>query len=131
MDREYKESDFCTKDDGIKYVFKMFSIIYGSKITNHWGDMNVIAVMNVWKEMIGNYLTYRPILDFALNNLDPKGFVTTPMAFKELCSQAGRIPDKPHSMIEKQLTTDEKLELAKQKAIALKAIKKFTQGFGR
>lgn len=131
MDREYKESDFCTKEDGIKYVFKMFSIIYGSKITNHWGDMNVIAVMNVWKEMIGNYLTYRPILDFALNNLDPKGFVTTPMAFKELCSQAGRIPDKPHSMIEKQLTTDEKLELAKQKAIALEAIKQFTQGFGK
>jgi hypothetical protein len=127
MDREYKESDFCTKDDGIKYVFKMFSIIYGAKITNHWGDMNVLAVMNVWKEMIGNYLTYRPILDFALNNLDPKGFVTTPMAFKELCSQAGRIPVKPEATLTHQKTQAEIDAGIKMREEAMAKIKAFTQ----
>jgi hypothetical protein len=105
----------------------MFSIIYGSKITNHWGDMNVIAVMNVWKEMIGNYLTYRPILDFALNNLDPKGFVTTPMAFKELCSQAGRIPVKPETTLTHQKTQTEIEAGARMKEEAMAKIKEFTQ----
>ena len=124
---EYKESDFCTKEDGIRYVFKMFSIIYGSKITNHWGDMNVSAVMDVWKEMIGNYLTYRPILDFALKNLDPKGFVTTPMAFADLCKQAGRIPVKPSQTITHQKTEIELQNDVKLKEEALNKIKQFTR----
>ena len=131
MNHEYREADFCTQDEGIKYVFKMFSIIYGNKIANHWGDMKITAVMDVWKGMIGNYLTYRPCLDFALKNLDSKGFITNPMAFKDLCSQAGRIPDKPHSMITKQLTEAEKQEQLKKKEEALAQISKFTKGFGK
>jgi hypothetical protein len=103
----------------------MFSIIYGAKITNHWGDMNVLAVMNVWKEMIGNYLTYRPILDFALNNLDPKGFVTTPMAFKELCSQAGRIPVKPEATLTHQKTQAEIISAAKMREEAISSLREF------
>ena len=124
---EYKESDFCTKEDGIRYVFKMFSIIYGSKITNHWGDMNISAVMNVWQEMIGNYLIYRPILDFALKNLDPAGFVTNPMAFAELCKQAGRIPVKPSQTITHQKTQAELIKDAQAKEEALEKIKQFTR----
>jgi hypothetical protein len=88
--------------------------------------MNVLAVMNVWKEMIGNYLIYRPILDFALNNLDPKGFVTTPMAFKELCSQAGRIPVKPERTLTHQKTQAEIDAGAKMKEEAMAKIKQFT-----
>jgi hypothetical protein len=60
-----------------------------------------------------------------------KNFIPSALAIKDLCQQGPRIPDKPNFMIEKQLTTEEKLELAKQKAIALDAIKKFTQGFGK
>jgi len=126
MDFEYKESDFCTKDEGIKYVFKMFSIIYGSRIANHWGDMNISAVMNVWQEMIGNYLTYRPILDFALKNLDPAGFVTNPMAFAELCKQAGRIPVKPSQTLTHQKTQAEVIKDAQAKEEALAQLRKFT-----
>lgn len=124
---EYKESDFCSQEDGIKYVFRMFSIIYGSKITNHWGEMNIASVMNTWKDMIGNYLTYKPSMDFALKNLDPKGFVTTPMAFKELCSQAGRIPVKPESTLTHQKTQAEIDAGIKMREEALAKIKEFTQ----
>ena len=127
--RDYKESDFCTQEEGIKYVFKMFSIIYGSKITNHWGGMNINVVMETWRGMIGNYLTYRPSLDFALKNLDSKGFITNPMAFKDLCAQAGRIPVKPEATLTHQ-KTQEKLRVdAKAKEEALQKIKEFTQGF--
>ena len=124
----YKEEDFCTQDEGIKYVFKMFSIIYGSKIANHWGEMNVNTVMNTWKGMIGNYLTYRPTLDFALQNLDPKGFVTNPMAFRDLCSQAGRIPVKPERTLTHQKTQAEIEAGIKAKEEALQKIKQFTKG---
>lgn len=128
---EYKESDFCTQDEGIKYVFKMFSIIYGSKIANHWGEMNINTVMNTWKGMIGNYLTYRPAMDFALQNLDPKGFVTNPMAFKELCSQAGRIPVKPEATITYQKMESEKIADAKAAEEARAKMQLFIKGFGR
>jgi len=131
MTFEYKESDFMTQDEGIKYLFKMLSIIYGAKIINHWGDMNVTAVMAVWKEMIGNYLTYRPILDFALKNLDSKGFVTTPMAVCELCSQAGRIPVKPEVTITHQKTQEQIQKDFLAKEIALKDVKEFLKGFGK
>jgi hypothetical protein len=126
MTFEYKESDFMTQDEGIKYLFRMLSIIYGAKITSHWGDMNVSVVMSTWKEMIGNYLTYRPILDFALKNLDPKGFVTTPMAICELCSQAGRIPVKPEATLTHQKTQAEIERDAKAKVEALAKIAQFT-----
>ena len=128
---EYKESDFCTEDEGIKYVFKMFSIIYGSKITNHWGGMNVNVVMDTWKNMIGKYLTYRPTLDFAINNLDPKGFVTNPMAFKELCAQAGRIPVKPEATLTHQKLASEVIASTQAAEEARAKLKPFLQGFGK
>lgn len=125
---EYKESDFCTQEDGILYVFKMFSIIYGARFTNHWGEMNIKSVMEVWKNMIGNYLTYRPILDFAIKNLDPNGFVTTPMAFIELCKQAGRIPVKPERTITHQPTQAEIEKNAKAREEAIAAIRAWKAG---
>lgn len=129
--KEYKEEDFCTQEEGIKYVFKMFSIIYGNKIANHWGEMNINTVMNTWQGMIGQYLTYRPILDFALQNLDPKGFVTNPMAFRDLCSQAGRIPVKPEKTLTHQKLDSEKIADAKAAEEARQKMKLFIKGFGK
>ena len=122
---DYKETDFWSQDQGIQYVFKMFSIIYGARFASHWENMSMAAVMATWKEMIGNYLTYRPTLDFALKNLDSKGFVTTPMAFKELCSQAGRIPVKPEKTLTHQKTQAEIERDAKNKEIAMEKLAKF------
>lgn len=128
MEYEYKDSDFCTKEEGIQYLFKMMSIIYGARFTNHWGEMNMASVMEVWKNMIGNYLTYRPIIDFAIKNLDASGFVTTPMAFMELCKQAGRIPVKPERTLTHQRTQEEvnNAEIERDKAIA--SIRAWTAG---
>ena len=130
MEYEYKESDFCTKEEGIQYLFKMLSIIYGARLSNHWGDMKLSAVMEVWKNMIGNYLTYRPIIDFALKNLDPTGFVITPMAFIELCKQAGRIPVKPERTITHQPTQEEIEKNAKARDEAIAAIRAWTKKVG-
>lgn len=128
MEYEYKESDFCTQEEGIQYVFKMFSIIYGARFSSHWGEMKVVNVMEVWKNMIGNYLTYRPILDFAIKNLDTSGFVTTPMAFVELCKQAGRIPVKPERTLTHQLTQEEIKKNAEAREKAIEQIRKWKSG---
>ena len=128
MEYQYKDSDFCTKEEGIQYLFKMMSIIYGSRFTNHWGEMNMASVMEVWKNMIGNYLTYRPIMDFAIKNLDPSGFITTPMAFMELCKQAGRIPVKPERTITHQPTQEEIQKNAKAREEAIAAVRAWKAG---
>jgi hypothetical protein len=123
---EYKESDFCSKEEGIQYLFKMMSIIYGARLSNHWGEMNKASVMEVWKNMIGNYLTYRPTIDFAIKNLDPSGFVVTPMGFMELCKQAGRIPVKPERTITHQPTQAEIEKNAKAKDEAIAKLREWT-----
>jgi hypothetical protein len=125
---EYKESDFCTAEEGIQYLFKMMSIIYGARFTSHWGTMNMASVMEVWKNMIGNYLTYRPTIDFAIKNLDPSGFVVTPMAFIELCKQAGRIPVKPDRTITHQPTQEEIERNAKAREEAIAAVRAWKSG---
>lgn len=130
MTFEYKDSDFCTQEEGIQYLFKMFSIIYGARIATHWGEMKPSAVMEVWKNMIGNYLTYRPIIDFAIKNLDPNGFVTTPMAFVELCKQAGRIPVKPERTITHQPTQAEIEQNAKAKEEAILLLRQWAKKVG-
>ena len=127
---EYKETDFISRDEGIQYVFRKFSIIYGSRFASHWENMSMAAVMATWMDMIGNYLTYRPTLDFALNNLDSKGFVTTPMAFKELCSQAGRIPVKPERTITYQKTQAEIARDLENKEIAMQKLAAFMKRVG-
>ena len=126
----YSENNFTTLDQGLDYVFGYMGAVYGASFNRHWENSDLGLVRQVWKDVLGRYLSYKPSLDFALKSMD-KNFIPSALAIKDLCQQGPRIPDKPNSMIEKQLTTEEKLELAKQKAIALEAIKKFTEGFGR
>jgi hypothetical protein len=124
----YSENNFTTLDQGLDYVFGYMGAVYGASFNRHWENSDLGLVRQVWKDVLGRYLSYKPSLDFALKSMD-KNFIPSALAIKDLCQQGPRIPDKPNSMIEKQLTTEEKLELAKQKAIALEAIRKFTEGF--
>ena len=126
----YSENNFTTLDQGLDYVFGYIGAVYGASFNRHWENSDLGLVRQVWKDVLGRYLSYKPSLDFALKSMD-KNFIPSALAIKDLCQQGPRIPDKPNSIIEKQLTTEEKLELAKQKAIALEAIKKFTEGFGK
>ena len=124
---DYVEADFCKPDLGVKYVFAKMGIIYGSMFRTHWGDMDKQSVIDTWVDILGRYATYRPNLEFAIKNMD-KTFIPSAIAFRDLCSQAGRIPDKPHSMITKQPTQAEIAVTQKQKEEALIAIRRFTNG---
>ena len=116
---KYKDEDFCTQQAGIQYVFTMFSVLYGSKFASHWGNLDTNAVMEIWKDMLGKYLTYKPTLKWAIQNLGTSPFVPTPMMFFDLCKQAGRIPIKPEATITHQKTQEEidRGRIAKEEAL--------------
>jgi len=124
---KYNESDFCTQEAGIQYVFTMFSVIYGAKFASHWGNLDTNAVMETWKEMLGKYLTYKPTLKWAIQNLGSSPFVPTPMMFFDLCKQAGRIPVKPEATLTHQKTQAEIDAGIKMREEAMVKIKEFTQ----
>lgn len=120
----YSANDFCSVENGIKYLFARMGAIYGASFTRHWEGVDQAIIRQTWGELLGRYATYRPSLDFALKNMCK--FVPSAIEFKELCAQGPRIPDKPHSIITKQPTQEELTVTADQKAKAMQAIAKFT-----
>jgi hypothetical protein len=102
----YSENDFCKADQGLKYLFAKMRIIYGNRFDSHWEGIDKKSINQTWIDLLGVYATYRPCMDFALAHMDSK-FIPSALEFRDLCSQAGRIPHKPHSMIEKQKTQEE------------------------
>lgn len=122
----YLASDFTTVDNGLDYIFGKMGAIYGASFTRHWDGVDLELVRQTWKEMLGVYATYKPTLDFALNSMD-KSFIPSAIAFKDLCSQAGRIPVKPEVTITHQKTQAEIDRDAKAKEEAFAKIKAFTR----
>ena len=127
MMSNYSEQDFCSPDQGLDYIFGKMGAIYGAAFTRHWDGVDLGLVRDTWKEMLGIYATYKPTIDFALNSMD-KAFVPSAIAFKELCSQAGRIPVKPERTITHQLTQEEIQKNAKAREEAIAAIRAWKAG---
>ena len=125
--RTYSPTDFCTQDQGLDYIFGRMGALYGAAFTRHWESVDLSMVRQTWGDLLGVYATYKPTMDFALSHLGK--FVPSGIEFKELCAQAGRIPDKPHSIITKQPTQAEIKITQQKKEEALLAIKRFTQSF--
>ena len=121
----YSETDFCTQDQGLDYIFAKMGAIYGAAFTRHWESVDLSMVRQTWGEILGRYATYRPTIDFALRSMNTS-FVPSALAFRELCTQAPRIPDKPHSIITKQPTQEELVMTAQAKEEAMQKIRSFT-----
>jgi dTDP-D-glucose 4,6-dehydratase len=60
----YLESDFCSADDGLDYIFGKMGAIYGASFSRHWDGVDLRLVRDTWKEMLGVYATYKPTIDF-------------------------------------------------------------------
>jgi len=122
----YSATDFCKGEAGVQYIFAKMSIIYGAAFRSHWGDTDQKSIVSTWADILGAYATYRPSMDFALNNMDSK-FVPSALAFRDICKQGPRIPARPHSIITKQPTQAELAKTAKAKEEAMQLIAKFTK----
>ena len=121
----YVESNFCKAEFGLQYIFAKMSIIYGAGFIRYAADIDPKAIQETWLDILGVYATYRPSIDFALHHMNPQ-YIPTPLAFRDLCKQAGQIPIKPSTLITRQLTEAEKKRIAVSKAEALSLIAKFT-----
>ena len=121
----YSANDFCSNENGIKYLFARMGAIYGAQFTRHWEGVDQGITRQTWGEILGRYATYKPSMDFALKHMGK--FVPSAIEFKELCSQGPRIPDEPHTQIEKQPTMEERVAVAKAKGEAIAKIKEFTK----
>jgi hypothetical protein len=116
----YLETDFCKPDDGLDYIFGRMMAIFGSSFARHFDEVDPQLVRQEWKKQLGNFLTYRPSMDFAIDNLDGN-FVPSAIKFRNLCNAGPDIPVKPVPQITKQRTQAEiaATEAAKAKAKAL------------
>jgi hypothetical protein len=115
----WNANDFCEADQGFEYIFSMMQGIYGGRFSAHWQGVDPQVVRQVWKDQLGRFLTYRPSMDYAIGRLKgehPPSAIT----FREYCNSGPLIPDKPHSMIEKQKSQYEvaQAEIKKQEALA-------------
>ena len=118
----YLETDFCKPDDGLDYIFGRMMAIYGSSFARHFDGVDPGLVRQEWKKQLGTFLTYKPSMDFAIDNLDGN-FVPSAIKFRNLCNAGPEIPAKPVPQITKQRTQAEieATEAAKAKAKALLA----------
>jgi len=115
----WNANDFCDTDSGFEYIFSKMQAIYGARFSAHWQNVDPEVVRQVWKEQLGRFLTYRPSMDYAISRLKgdhPPSAIT----FRDYCNSGPEIPDKPHSMIEKQQSAYERArtEIAKTEALA-------------
>ena len=121
--KTYCASDFCSSENGIKYLFARMGAIYGASFTRHWEGVDQALTRATWGDLLGRYATYKPSMDFALKHMGK--FVPSAIEFKDLCSQGPRIPDKPDSMITKQPTQAELAITAAEKEKARRAMAQF------
>lgn len=118
----YLETDFCSPDDGLDYIFGRMMAIFGSSFARHFEGVDPGLVRQEWKKQLGRFLTYRPSMDFAIDSLDGN-FVPNAIKFRNLCNAGPEIPLKPVPLIAKQRTQAEiaATEAAKAKAKAMLA----------
>ena len=113
----YLETDFCSPDDGLDYIFGRMMAIYGSSFARHFDGVDPGLVRQEWKKQLGTFLTYRPSMDFAIDSLDGD-FVPSAIKFRNLCNAGPEIPVKPVPQITRQRT---KAEIAATEAAKIKA----------
>jgi len=118
----YLETDFCSPDDGLDYIFGRMMAIYGASFARHFDGVDPSLVRQEWKKQLGTFLTYRPSMDFAIDSLDGN-FVPSAIKFRNLCNAGPEIPVKPVPQITRQRTQAEiaATEAAKAKAKKLLA----------
>ena len=84
-------SDWCEKDYGFDYIFGRMSAIYGNDFARKWDGIDPNLIRQEWIGTLGNFLCYRPIMDYALEHLDPARPPSS-LLFRNLCQNG---PDFP------------------------------------
>ena len=84
-------SHFCDQESGFEYVFARLNAIYGASFVRHWDGIDPKMIRQEWINQLGVYLTYRPIMDYAINCCSPD-YPPSALKFKDLCRNGPSIP---------------------------------------
>ena len=122
----WNAQDFCSADAGFDYIFTKMNAIYGSMFANMWRDVDPGMIRQTWKEECGRGLTYRPKMDCAIRQMNPDR-PPSALAFAKLLHDSPGIPDKPETLITKQVTAEEKVFTEQAKAEAKLELKKLIE----
>jgi hypothetical protein len=124
----YLETDFCTQDQGLDYIFARMMAIFGAPFNRHFDGLDPDFVRQEWKNQLGKFLTYRPSMDFAIAKLDGE-FVPSAIKFRNLCNSGPEIPIKPMVQIERKKTLHEQIEADRIKAEGLAKLAELRKAF--
>jgi len=125
----YSETDFCTKDDGLDYIFAVMGATYGAAFSRHFEGMDLDLVRTVWANALGSFLTYKPSLRHAIRLLPPD-FPPSAVKFRDFCNSGPHIPTKPVLKIERQPTLHEQMATQKAKHEALAKLAELRKQMG-
>ena len=116
-------SNFCNVDQGFDYIFGRMSAIYGNDFARKWDGIDANLIRSEWTQTLGKFLTYKPSMDYALENLSPDRPPSS-LQFRKICQGGPGIPMPDAVQIANNPTvkyTDEQ----KRKALAqLEALKR-------
>jgi hypothetical protein len=84
-------NDCCDVDAGFDYIFARMSAIYGASFARQWDEVDPMIVRQEWQKQLGNFLTYRPSLDYAIDRLNGD-FPPSAIKFREFCNAGPAIP---------------------------------------
>lgn len=126
----YSETDFCTQDQGLDYIFGRMMAIFGAPFNRHFDGLDPDFVRQEWKNQLGRFLTYRPSMDFAIAKLDGE-FIPSAIKFRNLCNSGPEIPVKPMVQIERKKTLHEQIEADRVKAEGLARLAELRKAFAK
>lgn len=109
-------SNFCKSDEGFDYIFGRMSAIYGNDFARKWDGIDPALIRSEWIHTLGGYLTYRPIMDYALEHMAPHKPPSS-LQFRDLCRAGPGFPPSENTQIE-NYAGQKYTEAEKQKALA-------------
>ena len=124
---DYSENDFCSPDDGLDYIYATMGAIYGATFIRHFDGVDPLMVRNVWKNQIGEFLTYKPSMDFAIQHLNSE-FIPSAIKFRELCNKGPSIPSK-QTLLENKPKEFNQAEHDKAKEVGLEKLQQLKKMF--
>ena len=84
-------SNFCNVDQGFDYIFGRMSAIYGNDFARKWDGIDANLIRSEWTQTLGKFLTYKPSMDYALENLPPDRPPSS-LQFRKICQGGPGIP---------------------------------------
>lgn len=130
MQNEYRESDFCTIDQGYAYLMAKLTAFYGNRFLSNFQGIDPRMMKQTWVEILDRHLTYKPKIDYLLRNLDSEGFIVNPNQIFKIFNEI-RIPIKPEATITYQKTQEQIDRERIERDIAIEKLREFTGNFGK